>query len=574
MEPVKNKKLPIGNEDFQEIRTEGYYYIDKTAMIRDLLQNGGKVSLFTRPRRFGKTLNISMLKAFFETGCRPELFEGLEIAKETELCEQYMGSFPVISISLKGVEGNDFAASRSSLASVIGKEALRFQFLQESSRLTGREKRLYHQLIAEDMENKEIFPMSDAVLSESLQTRSSLLQKHYNKKAVILIDEYDVPLAKAYEQGYFDQMLTLIRGIFSQALKTNDSLQLAVLTGCLRISKESIFTGLNNIITYSVTDIEFSQYFGFTDIEVCKLLGDYNLSAHYKNIKEWYNGYCFGNTEIYCPWDVLCHCKKLCADPGAKPEDYWLHTSGNDIIRHFLKKADTGTAKRELEKMIAGESVEKKIRQELTYRELYGSIENLWSVLFATGYLTQRGKSEGGRLRLAIPNKEILDIFISQVMEFFQEKAQKDGASLDAFCRAFQNGDAAEVEQSFQQYLKKTISIRDNAIWNDLKENFYHGILLGLLSYKEGWIISSNKESGKGYSDILVEIEEEGIGIVIELKYAGAGTLEARCREALKQIEEKKYDAYLQEEGMQTILKYGIACEKNKCKVVLGKAFN
>lgn len=568
--PIR-KKIPIGNEFFEDLRNGGYYYVDKTGFIRDLLQNGGQVSLFTRPRRFGKTLNMSMLQSFFETGCAPELFEGLEIAGEKSICEEYMGKFPVVSISLKNIEGEDFTASRSQMCAIIGKEALRYQFLLESSKLTSREKALYSQLIAEDPESKELFHMSDAVLCGSLQTLSSLLHKHYGQKAIILIDEYDVPLAKAFDCGYYDQMVRFIRNLFGQALKTNHSLQFAVMTGCLRIAKESIFTGFNNMNVFSVLDGRFAEYFGFTDREVKDILEYYRCPHCYGTVKEWYDGYQFGQVGVYCPWDVLNYCDRYSGEGLEEPQDYWLNTSGNDIIRRFLEKSDAGTAKRELEKVIAGEPVEKKICQELTYRGLYDSMENLWSVLLATGYLTQRGKQGRGMFQLAIPNMEIRDIFTSQIMEYFQEKVGKDGAALEAFCKAFQNGDAIEVERRFQEYLKKTISIRDSAARNDLKENFYHGILLGLLGYKEDWVVSSNKESGKGYSDILVELEEERIGIVIELKYAGKGQLETKCQEALEQIEGKGYDAYLREEGMQTILKYGIACEKKECKVLVRK---
>ena len=565
------KKIPVGMEDFVEIRAGDYYYIDKTGFIRDLLQESGKVTLFTRPRRFGKTLNMSMLKAFFEIGCSPEIFEGLEIFKETELCEKYMGKYPVLSITLKGVEEENFTDACSRLRSVLGKEALRFQFLLQSSKLTEYEKALYRQLILEAGDNKEIFAMSNAILSESLQTLSGLLHKHYGQKAIILIDEYDVPLAKAFEAGYYDQMLLLIRSLFGQALKTNASLEFAVLTGCLRISKESIFTGLNNIVTYSAADVECSRYFGFTEEEVHGLLEEYSLLAHEQELKDWYNGYRFGNTEVYCPWDVLCHCKKLCADPTAKPRDYWINTSGNDIIRTFIQISRGGHAKYEMEQLLAGEAIAKEIRQDLTYRDLYDSMDNMWSVLFATGYLTSRGKAGRNRFCLAIPNREIQEIFVRQVTEHFQEAAQKDGAAMEAFCTALQEGNAAEAERIFQGFLRKAISIHDYSIRNSLKENFYHGILLGFLSFKEDWIVSSNRETGEGYSDIIIEIEEENIGIILEVKYSQSEDLEAACQEALGQIKQMRYDEFLRDQGIQTILKYGIACWKKRCKVVMEK---
>ena len=554
-----------------EIRAGDYYYIDKTGFIRDLLQESGKVTLFTRPRRFGKTLNMSMLKAFFEIGCSPQIFEGLEIFKETELCEKYMGKYPVLSITLKGVEEENFTDACSRLRSVVGKEALRFQFLLQSSKLTEYEKALYRQLILEAGDNKEIFAMSNAILSESLQTLSGLLHKHYGQKAIILIDEYDVPLAKAFEAGYYDQMLLLIRSLFGQALKTNASLEFAVLTGCLRISKESIFTGLNNIVTYSVADVECSQYFGFTEGEVHALLGEYGLLAHEQEVKEWYDGYLFGNTGVYCPWDVLCHCKKLCADPKARPRDYWANTSGDGIIRHFLEMAGTATARDEMERLVSGEPAWKRVRQELTYRDLYSSIENLWGVLFATGYLTQQEYADSDTLPLVIPNMEIRSIFTSQVMELFQENARKDSASLGAFCQAFQDGDAEEIEQVLRQYLEQTIGLRDNAQREGLRESFYHGILLGLLSSRGDWIVTSNRESGEGYSDIQIKLKKEKMGIVIEVKYAGTGKLETKCQEALRQIAAKKYGQKLRQEGLQAILNYGISCRRNDCKVMLVK---
>ncbi len=563
MENPMGKRIPIGIENFEEIRTEGFYYVDKTGFICDLLQSGAKVSLFTRPRRFGKTLNMSMVRAFFEIGCAPEIFAGLEVAGKEALCKQYMGKFPVVSISLKNIHADSYVTARKLAIKTVNEEVRRQKRRLDSRKLSKEDREAWASLSTEKMDDADLF--------NSLHRLTELLQKYYGQKVIVLLDEYDVPLAKSYDYGYYGQMLLLIRNLFEQVLKTNDSLYLAVMTGCLRIAKESVFTGLNNLKVFSIQDARFSEYFGFTDKEVRELLAYYKCPHCYETVKAWYDGYQFGNINVYCPWDVINYCDGFLAEGRKEPQNYWINTSGNDIIWRFLEMSDTGTAKRELEKLIAGELVEKKIRQGLTYRELYDSIENLWSVLLATGYLTQHGKTESGTSQLAIPNMEVRDIFISQIMEYFQEKVKKDRAALEAFCTALQNGDAEDVEQKFQQYLKKTISIRDNAIRNDLKENFYHGILLGLLSYKEDWIISSNKESGKGYSDILVEIEDEGIGIVIELKYAGKGKLETKCQEALEQIEGKGYDEYLREEGMKAILKYGIACEKNECKVVLGK---
>ena len=562
------KKLPVGLEDFEEIRREDFYYIDKTGLIKELLSHWGKVNLFTRPRRFGKSLNMSMLKYFFEYGCDQAVFNGLEIADETELCETYMGKYPVIFITLKGVTGGDFDTARSKVCSVIGKEALRFQFLQKSDKLTETEKEMYMQLITVDKENKNIFLMSDAVMDDSLQTLSLLLQKHYGQKVIILIDEYDVPLDKAQQFQYYDEMVSLIHDLFSQTLKSNPALYFAVLTGCLRVSKESIFTGLNNPQIFSVTDVRFDEYFGFRDFEVRKILNDYGMDDKYELMKKWYDGYHFGNTDVYCPWDVINYCAKLRADEDEQPQAFWSNTSGNDIVRRFVQKA-TKKTRQEMERLINGEEISKRIHQELTYRDLYKDVEHLWSVLFATGYLTQRKKRDKDEYGLVIPNLEIRQIFIDQIREWFQEEVRKDTPMLDAFCRAFLEADVSNIEKSFNQYLGRTISIRDTNVRKVKKENFYHGILLGLLSHREDWDIDSNAESGNGYSDILVEAEED-TGFVIEIKYSEEEKLDKGCKEALKQIEEKHYEEKLREDGMTTIRKYGIACNRKKCKVLLG----
>lgn len=561
------KKLPIGIDSFEKIRAEDFYYIDKTGLIHDLLNNWGEVNLFTRPRRFGKTLNMNMLKAFFEIGCDKTLFDGLKIMQDTELCESYMGKYPVISVSLKGVNGNDFETARSMMCSVIGKEALRFQFLAESERLTAVEKALYSQLIAID--DNSVFKISDAALMGSLYTLSALLKKHYDKDVIMLIDEYDVPLAKANENGYYDQMIMLIRNMFEQALKTNDNLKFAVLTGCLRVAKESIFTGLNNMKVLSVTDVRFDEYFGFTDSEVRTLLEYYCLSDHYDTIREWYDGYRFGKVDVYCPWDVLCYCDALRSDPGAHPEAYWSNTSGNESIRHFLEQAGPVT-KHEIEELIAGGTVKKVLRQNLTYKDMYDSVDNIWSLLFTTGYLTQRGVTGDREHLLALPNKEIRNIFTEQIFEWFQDTARKNRTALDIFCNAFKKGDAETAQKKFNEYLKRMISIRDTAVRKDLKENYYHGLLLGLLSYKDSWYITSNRESGDGYCDILVETDDE-TGFVIEIKYADDGDLDAACQKALEQIDEKRYTEQLHEDGMEKILKYGIACYRKRCRIVMSE---
>ena len=561
------KKIPVGIENFQDMRKFNFYYIDKTNLIEQLLDNWSKVTLFTRPRRFGKTLNMSMLRSFFELGTDKSLFDGLYISKNKELCEEHMGKYPVIFFSLKSVEGLKFENARYRIIEMIGREAQRYEFLAKSDKLSENEKAQYKALIA--LDNGK-YTMDDDILISGIQMLSHLLYKHYGQKTVILIDEYDVPLDKAFENGYYKEMVSLIRGIFGMALKTNDSLQFAVLTGCLRISKESIFTGLNNFEVLSVLNTQYDEAFGFTDGEVKQILEDYDLSDHYPDVKEWYDGYHFGNTDIYCPWDVIRYCKNLCADPAALPEDFWSNSSGNAMVRRFIDKADIRT-KNEIERLIAGEDIEKDISQELTYDEIDKSIENLWSVLFTTGYLTHKGCTESGRYRLAIPNKEVRNLFIRKIREWFSDVTRNDGKTLEEFCNAFVDRDPGKIEQIFGDYLWNTISIRETATAKAKKENFYHGILLGLLGYKASWLIKSNAESGTGYSDILVEVPDNRTGIVIELKYAEDGDMDAACSRALEQIEEKEYVDKLRQDGMRNFIRYGIACFKKDCKVVIGE---
>ena len=561
------KKIPVGIDSFEKIRKYGFYYIDKTRLIEQIMQNWSEVSLFTRPRRFGKTLNMSMLRSFFELGTDKSLFDGLYISKNKELCEEHMGKYPVIFFSLKSVEGLKFENARYRIIEMIGREAQRYEFLAKSDKLSENEKAQYKALIA--LDNGK-YTMDDDILISGIQMLSHLLYKHYGQKTVILIDEYDVPLDKAFENGYYKEMVSLIRGIFGMALKTNDSLQFAVLTGCLRISKESIFTGLNNFEVLSVLNTQYDEAFGFTDGEVKQILEDYDLSDHYPDVKEWYDGYHFGNTDIYCPWDVIRYCKNLCADPAALPEDFWSNSSGNAMVRRFIDKADIRT-KNEIERLIAGEDIEKDISQELTYDEIDKSIENLWSVLFTTGYLTHKGCTESGRYRLAIPNKEVRNLFIRKIREWFSDVTRNDGKTLEEFCNAFVDRDPGKIEQIFGDYLWNTISIRDTATAKAKKENFYHGILLGLLGYKASWLIKSNAESGTGYSDILVEVPDNRTGIVIELKYAEDGDMDSACSRALEQIEEKEYVDKLRQDGMRNFIRYGIACFKKDCKVVIGE---
>ncbi len=564
-------KLPMGIENFREIRTGGFYYIDKTGLIKTLLENPGKVNLFTRPRRFGKTLNMSMLKYFFETGRdvmpfnNGTLFDGLEISKEKELCEEYMGKFPVISITLKGATGENFEDAKVMLRRIIGKEAMRFRFLLESDRIDDAERSQYEALVS--MDKTGAFTMSDELLKDSMQMLSYLLQKHYGQDVIMLIDEYDVPLDKAYQSGYYDSMVELVRILFGNAFKTNDSLKFAVLTGCLRISKESIFTGLNNFKVYTVKDVRYKEYFGFTDLEVRQMLKYYGFSDQYDAVKEWYDGYLFGNLGIYCPWDVINYCGDLRDGSVAEPQNYWVNTSSNDIIRRFLSRAKTSD-RNDIEQLINGNSIKKIIRQELTYRDLDSNSDNLWSILFTTGYLTQRNVQTGELTELVIPNREIQWIFIRQIREWFKWETEKNMEKLEDFCRTFLENDTAAIEEGFNAYLKKTISIRDTNVRKEMKENFYHGILLSLFGNMDGWDVQSNAESGDGYSDISIEIEDQETGIVIELKYAENASFDIACREALKQINDRNYGEKLVDDGMTTIRKYGIACYKRRCKVI------
>ena len=557
----EKKRLPVGVENFEQLINDNYYYVDKTEMISELLRNGGMVNLFTRPRRFGKTLNMSMLEHFFSIEGDKSIFEGLKISKDTELSEEYMGRYPVIFVSLKGINAGSYDTAFRLMVETIKSAAKKAKILKISDKLDDDEKEDYRALLDKDMD--------EATLFLSLKTLSELLEKHYDSKVILLIDEYDVPLAKAFENGYYDQMVFLIRNLLEQVLKTNNSLKFAVMTGCMRISKESIFTGLNNLKVLSITDERYDEYFGFTDTEVKEMLKYYEIEDYYEDIKSWYDGYRFGSTEVYCPWDVLNYCDKVKDHTDSFPENYWINTSSNDAVRKFIQMSDNFKTKREIEKLLAGGEITKEIHQELTYPEMYQSLENVWSLLFMTGYLTQRERLDAKHYKLAIPNLEIWDIFQTQIMEYFKERVKKDGDTLSRFCDALKSGEETKVEEIFESYLKKTISIRDTFVRKASKENFYHGILLGILGVKEEWYVSSNQESGEGYSDILVETENSETVILIEVKYANDGNLDQACERALQQIEEKKYDEELRENGVDKILKYGIACYMKRCKVKL-----
>ncbi len=561
------KKLPVGIENFEEFTAENFYYVDKSLFIAELLQNWGKVNLFTRPRRFGKTLNMSMLKCFFEVGSDPALFDGLKIMQEKELCEKYMGKFPVISISLKGVDGRSFASASAALRTAIGDEARRFDCLRTSTKLSADDKEAYAHLTKVGSAQGGLYAMTENVAAASLRTLSQLLHKHYGQRVILLIDEYDVPLDKAFQAGYYDEMVTLIRSLLGNALKTNDSLYFAVLTGCLRISKESIFNGLNNLKVHTISDVRYDEFFGFTNTDVDALLEFYGLSDYKNTIQNWYDGYRFGDVDVYCPWDVINYCDELLADPEAEPENYWANTSGNDLIRRLLKKASQ-TTRGEVEQLINGEAIIKTIRQELTYRDIEDSIDNIWSVLYSTGYLTGRGRLPGKQMKLALPNWEVRDLFIDLVKDWFAEMTQSDSERINRFCAAFPEGNIETIQEMLHDYLWDSISVRDTAVRSNMKENFYHGMLLGLLRSQGSWLVKSNAETGEGYSDISIQTPNR-TGIIIEIKYADDGNLEAACKEALAQIEEKKYAEGLKRRGTKKMIKYGIAFWEKECMVVI-----
>lgn len=561
---TESLKLPVGIEDFAEIRQAGFYYVDKTKFIEQLLDGWGKVNLFTRPRRFGKTLNMSMLRYFFEIGADASLFDGLQIAKNKKLCEEYQGKYPVIFLSFKNVEGLTFADAQYRLAELIAGEAERFAFLAQSDKLTENERSLYCGLTAV---REGRYALAGEVLVSALQ----LLSKHYGQKTIILLDEYDVPLDKAFQNGYYKEMVSLIRGMLGQALKTNEFLQFAVLTGCLRVSKESIFTGLNNLKVLSITDNRFDEQFGFTDAEVEQLLAAYNLTDHLEETKAWYDGYRFGDADVYCPWDVINHVDMLRSNPSAKPQAYWINTSGNALVKLFIEMADKST-RDELERLVAGEAIEKHIRLELTYDEIDSSIDNLWSVLFTTGYLTQKGVTEDGAYKLVIPNQEIREVYKLQIQEWFKKKVFADTEQLQSFWQAFAMGDSEAVELFLNRTLSNSISVFDAKGRDAERENSYHMLLVGLLAGKADWLVRSNVEAGEGFADIIVETDDLDAGVIVELKYAQTMTaMEKSCAKALAQIRAKRYAEYLHNNGREKVLLYGIAFCKKRCRVVAEK---
>ena len=562
------KKIPVGIEDFREIRTRDAYYIDKTRLIEQLIENWSKVNLFTRPRRFGKTLNMSMLKTFFEIGTDKAFCDGLYITQNKVLCEQHLGKYPVIFLSLKDVAGLTFEEAVDMLVQLIGREAKRFSFLQNSPQLSVDEQEQYKSLIA--INNGKHW-MDKGLLASSLIVLSQLLCQHYGQKVIILIDEYDVPLDKAFQSGYYREMISLIRSLFGQALKTNSFLQFAVLTGCLRVSKESIFTGLNNFKVHSVDDVRYDEEFGFTDDEVRRLLADYGLSDRFPEVKEWYDGYKFGNADIYCPWDVMNYVDDLQDNPKLLPKSYWINSSGNDLLKRFIDKADS-TTRDEIEQLIAGSAVGKRVRLDLTYDEIDRSIDNIWSVLFTTGYLTQAGVSADGIYKLVIPNKEIREVFVLKIQEWFKTVVDSNQASTEKINQGFLVGNSEAIQQELTMFLTETISILDTKARDEQKENFYHGILLGILKNYSGWAVKSNRESGDGFADILVKPQNPDAGIIIEVKYAHSfKDLEYACERALKQAHDRRYDEIFREDGRSQILVYGIAFYKKRCRVIVEK---
>lgn len=559
-------KLPVGIDGFEKIRRNGFYYIDKTELIEQLFLNWGEVNLFTRPRRFGKTLNMSMLKCFFEIGTDSSLFDGLYISEKQTLCEQHLGKYPVIFLSLKGVEGLNFSEAKRRCIQLIRREAERFYYLKDSERLLDLDKKKYHQLL--DMKDQ---PEDVDIVISSIKTLSDLLYKHYGKKTVILIDEYDVPLDKAFQHGYYKEMLYFTRGLLGEALKTNDSLNFAVLTGCLRVSKESIFTGLNNFKILSITDTRFDEQFGFTDTEVRKLLSDYHLEDRFAEVKEWYDGYRFGKADVYCPWDVVNFVDRVKDDPEARPEAYWINTSGNDLVKRFIDKANK-TTKNEIERLINGEAIEKELRLDLTYEEIDQSIENLWSVLFTTGYLTQTGRTEKGAYRLIIPNREVREVFRLQINEWFKKSIFTNTERLTAFWKAFEEGDTEGIEQYLNRVLSNSISVFDTKARKEEKESSYHNLLVGILTGNADWLVKSNVEAGDGFADIIVETDNPDAGIVAELKYTkNFDEMRIACRKAMNQIRDRRYQEYLLNDDRRDIRLYGIAFCKKRCCVISEK---
>ena len=548
------KPLPIGIDNFEMLITRGYYFIDKTLLIKDLLDNKAAVNLFTRPRRFGKTLNMSMLQYFFENSSKDNsyLFENLNIMKVGQKYTSHMGQYPVINLSLKSAKQPNFELAYISIRRRIAEEYKRHEYILESEQLQ-HEKERYLKILKEQGEEGDYI--------DSLYFLCECLEKYHNKKVIILIDEYDVPLENAFFEGFYDRMIAFIRSIFESALKTNSSLEFAVITGCLRISRESIFTGLNNLEIISVLNKSYSEYFGFTQDDLKVILKDYELLEKEELIKNWYNGYVFGNTEVYNPWSVVRFVKDLVTDLNTFPTSYWANTSSNSIVRSLIEKADTAT-KKEIELLIEGKTIEKPVHEDITYDEIYDTMDNLWNFMFFTGYfkkVNERMDSEDNRyLELSIPNREVKYIFRSKILKWFEEKVK--AKDLSKLYTSIINGEPQIFEEELGRLLIETIS------FNDAYENFYHGFVVGALANMHDYIVKSNREGGKGRSDLFIKsVSKRGIAIVIEFKIAkNIDDLEKRADDALKQIENKGYDMELRSEGYKNIIRYGISfCEKD-----------
>ncbi len=553
------KKLPIGIDSFSKLREHDFYYVDKTGMIIELLQNWGEVNLFTRPRRFGKSLNMSMLKSFFEIGADKSLFDGLAISREKELCEKHMGKYPVLTFSLKQVQGLTYQDAEARMWSEISYEADRYRFLKDSCKLDAVDKEL---LIS--------FRKKQGDLAGAIKELSRILYMHYAQKVVILIDEYDVPLQKAEQDGFYPEMVKLISGIFGASMKTNPYMEFAVVTGCLRVSKESIFTGFNNPKMHTIMDERYDEWFGFTDEEVKEMLRFYGKEEFYDLTKQWYDGYLFGKTYVYCPWDVINWCDKLVNTTKVVPENFWANSSGNEMIRRFADKADSVT-KAELEQLLAGKTVWKKVNMELTYNELDSSVENLWSVLFTTGYLTYTGRSIDGKYELTIPNQEIQNLFRDIIDKWFKETIIGNRERIKVFFDALDTADADKLERCICAYLGRSISFLDGGKQSE-KESFYHGMMLGMLQMRDDWAVLSNREAGEGRADIITYSEWGEKALLFEFKYVKEydDMLDA-ARLALEQIRDKNYDSFYAVSAAEKVTHIGIAFCKKRCKVLVEK---
>lgn len=555
------KRIPIGIEFYQEMMEKEYYYVDKTLLIKEILDKGGKVTLFTRPRRFGKTLALTMLQAFFElepekSGRKSDkirYFEGMKIAEAGEKYLEHMGRYPVIFLSLKSARQPDFEMAYENMVDEIVKEYERHQRIVDG--LTEPRRKRYRLLMNRRADR--------AAYGKALQFLSECLEQYYGRKTVLLLDEYDVPLENAYLRGFYQEMTDFVRSLFESALKTNKSLEFAVITGCLRISKESIFTGLNNLEIISVLNEEFGEYFGFTRKETEEALEYYGFPEKMEEAQNWYDGYLFGNVGVYNPWSILNYIKALLASDQAFPKSYWSNTSSNSIVKELVETADT-SAKKEIETLIAGGTIEKPVQEDITYGDIQKSQDNLWNFLFFTGYLKKAGERRDARtvyLTLKIPNEEVLNIYETTIREWFEEKIKV--YDFTAMYQAMLKGDCEKFGRILKQQLMESISFYDN------QESFYHGFLLGLLRGLKDYEVLSNRESGEGRPDILLKpYDEQKPAVILELKYAGNfKEMEALCQKALTQIQEKKYTDSLSQEGYQTILKYGVCFYKKSCMV-------